>query len=510
MNNMTDEQISNKQIKVGAIISYTGIVLGILATLLYTPWMVSKIGKSNYAIYTLANSFIGIFLMDFGLGSAVTKFVSQYRAENNKEKIQWFMSCIFKLYIIIDIIIFLVLSVLFFCIDSFYKGLTAEEIAIYRSIYVMIAIYSVASFPFVPITGILDAYEKFIQVQILNVIQKILTVILGIIALSISSDVRVIVLSNIIVGVGVILCKTILAWKYARIKLSAIKLRWDGLKGILGFSIWATVLNIGERFTFSIAPSVLGTVSNSEEIALFAPASALESYFFTVAAAINGFFLPRISRYVAEGKKEHLTALMVRVGRYQILLLGLIFSCFCVVGKDFLSLWMGADFVKAAYCAMLLFLPDIFRLSQLICYSTVLAENKLRQYSYGHILMAITSTVVMPILGKKMGAIGVSAAIVLAFTVQFLWDNYVYDRYLSVNIRVFYVECYLKLLLPVLVFTVFAAGISTFIYTERMLTGFIIKAVVVSGLYFILAFLLLNKEEREAAASLLGKRRKGL
>jgi len=506
---MTDEQISNRQIKIGAIISYTGIILGILATLIYTPWMVSKIGKSNYAVYTLANSFIGIFLMDFGLGSAVTKFVAQYRAENNKEKIQWFLSCIFKLYIIIDIVILLTLSVLFFFIDIFYKGLTMDEIAMYRSVYVMIAVYSVASFPFVPITGVLDAYEKFIQVQILNVIQKILTVIFGIVALTISSDVRAIVLSNIVVGISVIFCKTMLAWKYAHIRLSMEKLQWNGLKGILGFSIWATVLNIGERFTFSIAPSVLGVVSNSEEIALFAPASALESYFFTVAAAINGFFLPRISRYVAEGQKERLTVLMVRVGRYQILLLGLIFSCFCAAGKDFLILWMGEDFAKAASCAIILFLPDIFRLSQLICYSTVLAENKLRQYSYGHILMAMASIVIMPILGSKLGAFGVSMAIVVAFTVQFLWDNYVYDKYLSVNIRAFYRECYLKLLLPVLIFAVVAAKVSTLINLEKMSTGFMIKVVVVSVLYFLLVLILLNKEERKVIIGLFSKRWKG-
>ena len=68
---------STKQIKLGAIISYLALTLNIAATLLYMPWMVSVIGESNYAMYTLANSFINIFVIDFGLSSAVSKFIAQ-------------------------------------------------------------------------------------------------------------------------------------------------------------------------------------------------------------------------------------------------------------------------------------------------------------------------------------------------------------------------------------------------------------------------------------------------
>ena len=50
-----------KQIKLGAIISYFAIAFNIIAGLIYTPWMVGQIGKSDYGLYTLANSLIFIF-----------------------------------------------------------------------------------------------------------------------------------------------------------------------------------------------------------------------------------------------------------------------------------------------------------------------------------------------------------------------------------------------------------------------------------------------------------------
>ena len=43
---------SQKQIKLGAMISYAAIAINIVATLLYTPWMVRQIGQANYGLFT--------------------------------------------------------------------------------------------------------------------------------------------------------------------------------------------------------------------------------------------------------------------------------------------------------------------------------------------------------------------------------------------------------------------------------------------------------------------------
>lgn len=89
-----------KQIKFAAIISYAAIFINIIITLLYTPWMVSKIGKSNYALYTLANTLISVFLMDFGIGSVVSRFISKYRAEGQEEKANQLLGLVAKIFFI--------------------------------------------------------------------------------------------------------------------------------------------------------------------------------------------------------------------------------------------------------------------------------------------------------------------------------------------------------------------------------------------------------------------------
>ena len=111
---------SSGQIKLGAVISYIALAVSILTGLLYTPWMKNRIGIENYGLYTLATSLISIFMLDFGLGSAVSRFVSKYRAEGDIESANNIMGVIYKLYIAIDIVIIFVLIVLFFFLENFW------------------------------------------------------------------------------------------------------------------------------------------------------------------------------------------------------------------------------------------------------------------------------------------------------------------------------------------------------------------------------------------------------
>ena len=87
---------NKKQIGFGAIISYVAIIVNIFVGLLYTPWMVKQIGKSQYGLYTLANSLITLFLVDFGLSAAAARYVSNYHAEGKEEQVEVVVAFKFK------------------------------------------------------------------------------------------------------------------------------------------------------------------------------------------------------------------------------------------------------------------------------------------------------------------------------------------------------------------------------------------------------------------------------
>lgn len=81
--------------------------------------MVDTIGKSDYGLYTLANSLITLFLVDFGLSSAVSRYVAKYRAEGRQDKVNNFLGAVYKLYLIIDAVIFVALLIIYFALIAY-------------------------------------------------------------------------------------------------------------------------------------------------------------------------------------------------------------------------------------------------------------------------------------------------------------------------------------------------------------------------------------------------------
>lgn len=440
----------NRQYVMGALISYGAIFFNILAGLLYTPWMVSHIGQSNYALYTLAYSFISIFLLDFGLGAAVSRFVAKYRAEGKIEAINELLGVITKIYLIIDFIIFFTLFILYFFIDYIYSGLTTSEIVIYKNLYIVVATYSIIAFPFMPLAGILNAYEKFIQLKLCDMGQKFLSILLVVIALLLSYGVVAIVTANAVSGIVFTIIKLFIIHTETNIRYYFGQINKKLMKEVFSFSVWITVISISQRFIFNLAPTILGIFSSSKQIAIIGPAILLEGFFYTFAAAINGMFLAKISRFVADRKEEKILPLMTKVGRYQVCLLGLIFVGFVCIGKDFLRLWMGKEYVSSWGCILLLFIPDIILFSQEIANTTMTAKNRVKEVAVGYVGMAIICTVLSSILCKQFGALGSCIAITVAYIFLALYMDYVYYKYLNIDIIKFAEECYIKLAPPIL------------------------------------------------------------
>ena len=123
---------NSKQLKSGALLSYFTIAFNMISGLIYTPWMITQIGQSSYGLYTLATSLITMFVMDFGLGGVVSRFISKFNAEGKKDTVNNFMGLVYKLYLAIDALIFSTLVIVSFFINNIYDNLTASELEIFK------------------------------------------------------------------------------------------------------------------------------------------------------------------------------------------------------------------------------------------------------------------------------------------------------------------------------------------------------------------------------------------
>ena len=73
------KKIKSKEIKLGAILSYIVLGLNMIIGVLYTPILTSKLGQSEYGLYSLVSTIISyLTVLDFGFGNAIIIYTSKY------------------------------------------------------------------------------------------------------------------------------------------------------------------------------------------------------------------------------------------------------------------------------------------------------------------------------------------------------------------------------------------------------------------------------------------------
>lgn len=493
--------------KKGAIVSYITIAVNIIASLLYTPWMLSKIGDSDYGLYTLATTLINMFLIDFGFSSAVSRFIAKYNADGDQEKIDNFLGMLYKLYGIIVGIVFLILIVLFFFVDKIYVSLTAAEISKFKVIYLIAGSYTVLSFPFSStFNGILTSYEKYYQMKLCDLFHKVLTVGLIIVALVGGLGLYSLVTVNVCTGAIMLIAKWILIKHGTRLKINFRYFDKGLLKEIFSFSMWVTVSSICSRLIFNITPSILAITVGSAAITMFNLASTIEGYTYTFASAVDGMFMPKIARLVkADPSCQNVEPLLNRVGRIQFFIIALIFLGIAVVGKEFVTLWLGSGYEVVYYCALFLIAPSPFYLSQQIAKNTVVVKGYVKQQAFVNIIKAVANIVLVFVFSSLWGVLGTTISICIAYFLRNIGMNIIYQKKLGLNMWKFHYECYVKPLPGILLCAALSVGVN-FLLPNYSWWTFAMKVGIICVFYIACLWLLsFNKYEKSLVCDTLKK-----
>ena len=490
--------MAQSTIKKGAIISYISIFLHIVISFVYTPWMIHQIGTSDYGLYTLVGSFISYFILDFGLSATITRFIAKYRAEGDQQKVENMLGLTTKVYLAIDGAILLLLTILYFFISKIFIGLTPIEIERLKVLYIISGGFSVLTFAFKPMAGAMMAYEYFVENKSLDMVRNVGTVLLVVIILFLGGGVYELIFINGFVAFFVSLMKYCIFKRKSKIKINWSFFDRSEMKALLLFSIWIFLIGIAQRFRLSLMPSILGIFKDTMEISIFSIGMMIEGMVYTLSTALNGLFLPKVSRMIQNSNdKSALTDLMIRVGRLQLYIISIIILGFLLVGHEFLILWVGEDFSKSYIVVRLLTSPNIVSLTQRIGDDVILVENKVR-YTASYIFISSgLGLLVAILLANHYGAIGCAFATSLSLWAFLFLVNAFYKRKLHLEIGRFFTECHIRIIPLQVIVTIVFFCCKSFLVIDNWLSFFIFGTVYVLVMIAISYCFLFNKEEKK-------------
>lgn len=488
----------------GAVISYIAIVINIAISFIYTPWMIHTIGKSDYGLYSLVTAFVSYFLLDFGLNSSITRFVAKYRAIGDEDGVSAIIGLTARVFLIIDAVIFVALFLMFFFIEKIFTGLNPSEIETLRGLYIIAGFFSVFSFALKPIDGIMMAYEYFVPNKVLDMIHRVGSVILVVVLLLLGGDVYSLVLVHCGTAFLASLAKCILFRRKSRIRIKWSYSDKGMLKALLSFSVWIFLIGLAQRLRLSFVPTVLGIKSNSSEIAVFSLGMMIEGLVWTISNALNGLFLPKVTRLVAKSNEpKSVSELMIRVGRIQYFIVLLIFTGFCLFGDVFIKCWVGEDFSDAYYVIIFLILPSLITNTQSIANDVIYAENKVRYTAPIIISTSLVGLVLSFFFAPKYGAIGCAICSCAALLLYVLIVNFYYISGLKLHIVSFFYNCHLRISVPMLLSLVFGILLRLIFQLQnwhQLFAGVIIYCLAYFANAYFLAF---NPEEKKLLSSII-------
>lgn len=495
--NLEIQMITNN-LKNAALISYFGITFSIFSGIFYTPWMVSQLGVSDYGIYALVMSVIAFFSLDFGLGLAVSKFLLDYKAKKDIAGAQRFVSTILRLFFYFSCLLLFILLCFYLLIEGIFVELTTTEIENFKTVYLIAGLFSIISMQFRPLDGILIANEQYLFVKLLELGHKVSTLCLIVIALLFDYGLYALVTVNVFIGLVKIFAQYLFVNKSLEENLSFSPVDSTIYPKLFSFSGWVTLSYVAQRSILLVTPFILGVFSGTTQIAIFSIAMVIEGYVWMLSSALGGLFLPRVSNHInTHSSEDQIEKLMIRVGRFQLSVLGLIIIGFISLGHEFIYLWMGTAYLDSYVVVLCLIAHSIITLPQEIAQTTLVASNKVKYRAFGSSISMLICLPISLFLVPFYGAIGAALAILLGNIIgSLLFMNWVYASILKINLLNFFRECHLAFL-PALSISFICAIIIQCNFRDITLWSFVLKSLIIITIYvFSIWFFAFNKNEK--------------
>lgn len=430
------------QRKAGAILGYLNIIVKNLVNLVYTPMLLSFVGQADYGVYQTANSFVfSLTLLTFGFSEAYIRFYTQKRANGTADDIRALNGMYLVLYVGICAVA-LTLGLLFASnVDYFFAdSFTTAQVGLAGKLMAIMAVNVTCTLFSTVFDAYIVAHEQFKYQQTRQMFTTLATPGIALLLLNIGLGAVGVALAQLTVVALLLFLNARFAYVKLGMRFSFKRIDVGFFRAIATFSAWIFINQICDLVNQSVPNMMLGALTSAVTVSVFAVSIQIRQVFCSLSTTMSNVFVPKINRIVAESDDNNvLTALMTRVGRYQIILFCWVYSGFVLVGRFFVTKWAGEGFIDAYYLICAMTLPVGVPLCQNTGIEIQRAKNRHKARSVVYLFMALLNVaftwIASPYLGYWAPAIAYISSIALG---NGLFMNWYYQNRIGLDMIFFW------------------------------------------------------------------------
>lgn len=407
---MTDLSIEKRAIARNTVYSAGAKILQLASSFVFMPWLLRRFGLANYGIFLLAGSVsVYLGLLDFGVGSAVTKFVAEHRVRGENEELGRVVSNVTAYYSAIGVLAFLLLVAFAqFGVGLFH--LSGADLGLARSLFMASAVIALLAWPLSIGYSVLAGIQRYdlsarigVAVMLGNLIVTAGVLILRLGPLSLLASMGVV---SVLGG----LASVAAAWRQlgAAVPRSIHLVDRATLTRVFSFSWSVFVIQLTALVTdVQTDRLVLAAFVGPAAIGLYEAAAKLHGLIAQLAPLPTSALVPAASHLNAHERPEALRALFLRGTKYTVGFVVPIAVTLMILARPLLTHWLGSDFASMAPAAQAFLSMWVFFPNLTVAFSILIGTGNMRFLVRLNIVQAVLNLALSLILVQRFGVLGV-------------------------------------------------------------------------------------------------------
>jgi O-antigen/teichoic acid export membrane protein len=321
--------------------------------LVITPLLVHVLGKDLYGVWSFLNGLLVYSdLLYLGLGSAVIKYVAQFRVHDDRAGLNRLASVVLSIYLLLGLFCLLVLvSVSHFVPGAFAEPLSASASRAATITCMLLGTRLVSLFVGSAFAGVVHGHDRFDLVNTVSLIGVALRFVGAPIALGQTAINPLIAIACLTTAVGAVEAASLAITAFRIVpslrlrptRPTAAELRW-----LYGFGVQSFFVLLAVKLISYTDTTVIAMRHGAASVAVYVLPLQLVEYARMMVGGFSGVFLPRVTVLTARGETLQLRFAYLRSARIACFLAGWLAALLITLGPEFLDVWVGRSFGAAA------------------------------------------------------------------------------------------------------------------------------------------------------------------
>jgi len=382
------------------------------------PFIIRHLGDRWYGILTMLSAITGYYyFIDFGLASAVTRYVTMYIARNDDENVNIIINTSLVIYCVMALLIIFVTLVVCYFAQLFLSE--PDDLAIIRIALIIMGIHLALEFPFKAFVGIMGAYIRYDLLTYSHFLALIFSTALTVYFLLLGYGILALATIGLVTSImSNIIFYLIAKYLYKPMQLSKRYFRKSQVRELFSYSVWTFVMQIGEQMRYRIDSFVIAWFMSASAVTHYSVGANFPLAVMNLINRATNFLLPVFTRDYAEGNIREIQERLMFATKINAILATFGGGLLIIIGKPLIIRWIGEEYLDAYPVLVILTLGIIIEAIQNPSNNVLMAISRHKYFACVNLVEGISKLILSIALVQSYGIVGVGYGTVIPMLIS--------------------------------------------------------------------------------------------